>query len=49
VNGVTKISLSLISDEGKKVEVDVAEYKITEPEPLPVKEESKKKGRKRKS
>lgn len=49
VNGSTKISLSLISDEGKKVEVDVAEYKITEPEPLPVKEESKKKGRKRKS
>lgn len=46
-NGVTKISLSLVSEEGKRLEVDVAEYKITEPENLPAKEEAKKKGRKK--
>ena len=48
-NAVTKISLSMVSEEGKRLELDVAEYKMTEPETLPAKEEKKKGRKKRKS
>ncbi|MEJ8842839.1 hypothetical protein WG954_10635 [Lacibacter sp. H375] len=47
-NGNIKISLALASDTSNKIQVDVAEYKITEPADPSTKEEPLKKGKKKK-
>jgi hypothetical protein len=46
-NGNIKISFALISDTSNKLQVDVAEYKITEPVSPGTKEEPLKKGKKK--